>query len=103
MKSITVFTPAYNRAHTLRRAFESLKKQTCKDFEWLIIDDGSSDGTIELIEELKEEADSTCVKGGYKKYVCSISYANAICQKMMSKYFYISTTGFYIFIHKQVV
>lgn len=57
MKSITVFTPAYNRAHTLRRAFESLKKQTCKDFEWLIIDDGSSDGTIELIEELKEEAD----------------------------------------------
>ena len=50
MKTITVFTPAYNRAHTLRRAFESLKRQTCKDFEWLIIDDGSSDGTYDLMK-----------------------------------------------------
>lgn len=57
MKTITVFTPAYNRAHTLRRAFASLKGQTCKDFEWLIIDDGSSDGTTELVDELKKEAD----------------------------------------------
>lgn len=56
-KTLTVFTPAYNRAHTLRRAFESLKKQTCKDFEWLIIDDGSTDGTSELIEIFKKEAD----------------------------------------------
>lgn len=57
MKTITVFTPAYNRAHTLRRAFNSLKAQTCKDFEWLIIDDGSTDGTSELVEGLHEEAD----------------------------------------------
>ena len=57
MKTITVFTPAYNRAHTLRRAFNSLKAQTCKDFEWLIIDDGSTDGTSELVERLQEEAD----------------------------------------------
>lgn len=57
MKTITVFTPAYNRARTLRRAFDSLKHQTCKDFEWLIIDDGSSDDTDKLVEELKKEAD----------------------------------------------
>lgn len=57
MKTITVFTPAYNRARTLRRAFESLKRQTCKDFEWLIIDDGSSDGTDKLVEQFKREAD----------------------------------------------
>ena len=47
---LTIFTPAYNRAHTIGRTYESLCRQTCKDFEWLIIDDGSSDNTRELVE-----------------------------------------------------
>ena len=50
MAFLTVFTPAYNRAHTLPRTYQSLCRQTCKDFEWLIVDDGSSDNTRELIE-----------------------------------------------------
>lgn len=54
-KTLTVFTPAFNRAHTLGRTYESLCNQTCKDFEWLIIDDGSSDGTRELVEDWKTE------------------------------------------------
>jgi glycosyltransferase involved in cell wall biosynthesis len=45
----TVFTPTYNRAHTLHRAFESLCAQTFRDFEWLVVDDGSTDNTPELI------------------------------------------------------
>lgn len=45
----TVFTPTYNRAHTLHRVYESLLEQTERDFEWLVIDDGSSDGTRELM------------------------------------------------------
>lgn len=45
----TVFTPAYNRAHTIGRVFESLKAQTFRDFEWLIVDDGSDDGTGDLV------------------------------------------------------
>ena len=49
-KTLTVFTPAYNRAHTLSRTYQSLCRQTCKDFEWLIVDDGSSDNTKELVE-----------------------------------------------------
>ena len=51
MKTLTVFTPAYNRAHTLPRTYESLLKQNNKDFIWLIIDDGSSDNTEELVRE----------------------------------------------------
>jgi glycosyltransferase involved in cell wall biosynthesis len=46
----TVFTPTYNRAHTLHRVFESLCEQTYRDFEWLLVDDGSTDNTKELIE-----------------------------------------------------
>jgi glycosyltransferase involved in cell wall biosynthesis len=45
----TVFTPTYNRAHTLGRLFESLKRQSFRDFEWLVVDDGSTDNTEELI------------------------------------------------------
>ena len=53
---ITVFTPAYNRAHTLPRTLESLKNQNNKSFKWLIIDDGSTDNTKELVNQwLKED------------------------------------------------
>ena len=53
MIKITVFTPAYNRAHTIGRTYESLCRQTCKDFKWLVIDDGSTDNTKGLVEEWK--------------------------------------------------
>ena len=54
-KSLTVFTPAYNRAHTIGRTYESLCRQTCKDFIWLIVDDGSSDNTRELVESWQQK------------------------------------------------
>jgi glycosyltransferase involved in cell wall biosynthesis len=55
---ITVFTPTYNRAHTLERLYDSLRNQTFKDFEWLVIDDGSADNTETLFDNfLKEEND----------------------------------------------
>ena len=47
---ITVFTSTYNRAYLLPRLYESLKKQTFKDFEWLIVDDGSTDDTRDLVD-----------------------------------------------------
>ena len=50
MSTITVFTPAYNRAHLLPRLYASLCAQTCKDFCWLVVDDGSTDGTGELVQ-----------------------------------------------------
>lgn len=54
MKTLTVFTPTYNRAHTLGRVYESLCRQSCKDFEWMVIDDGSTDGTRALVESYQE-------------------------------------------------
>ena len=45
---ITVFTPTYNRAHTLNQLYQSLLQQDCYDFEWLVINDGSTDSTDEL-------------------------------------------------------
>lgn len=47
---ITIFTPTYNRAYLLHRCYESLKNQTSKDFIWLIIDDGSTDNTKDMVE-----------------------------------------------------
>ncbi|MFD2562451.1 glycosyltransferase family 2 protein [Aquimarina rubra] len=49
MKTITVFTPTYNRAYCLHKCYESLIKQSNQDFVWLIIDDGSSDDTETLV------------------------------------------------------
>lgn len=47
---ITIFTPTYNRVYTLSALYDSLCRQTCSDFEWLIVDDGSTDATEELIQ-----------------------------------------------------
>lgn len=52
---LTIFTPAYNRAHTIERTYQSLCRQTCKDFEWLVIDDGSMDNTADLVKGWIEE------------------------------------------------
>lgn len=47
---ITVFTPTYNRAHLLQRVYKSLCKQITRDFEWVIVDDGSTDNTEEIVK-----------------------------------------------------
>ena len=55
MKKITVFTPTYNRAYCLGQCYESLIRQTNNNFIWLIIDDGSSDKTKELVEKSRSK------------------------------------------------
>lgn len=54
---ITVFTPAFNRAHTIWRTYQSLCRQTCKDLIWMVIDDGSTDNTAELVLKWKENSE----------------------------------------------
>lgn len=51
----TVFTPTFDRKELLEKLYKSLQKQTFKDFEWLIVDDGSTDGTKEKVEEFLSE------------------------------------------------
>lgn len=53
----TVFTPTFNRAHTLHRVYDSLCHQSLRDFEWLIIDDGSSDNTNQLVRDWISKSD----------------------------------------------
>jgi glycosyltransferase involved in cell wall biosynthesis len=53
---ITIFTPTYNRAYIIERAFESLCRQSDKNFEWVVVDDGSTDNTEELIREFQSKA-----------------------------------------------
>lgn len=55
MKQITVFTPTFNRGYILPQCYEALKRQTCQDFIWQIIDDGSTDNTKELVDKWKAE------------------------------------------------
>ena len=52
---ITVFTPTYNRAHLLDRLYISLCQQTFRDFEWIIVDDGSSDNTEDVVNTFISE------------------------------------------------
>lgn len=52
--AFTVCTPTFDRAHTLPRVFESLKAQSFRDFEWIVVDDGSADGTADLVENWQQ-------------------------------------------------
>ncbi|PTJ27047.1 glycosyltransferase family 2 protein, partial [Staphylococcus simulans] len=52
---LTVFTPTFNRAHTLGRVYESLRKQSNYNFEWVIVDDGSTDETELLVNQFEED------------------------------------------------
>lgn len=66
-KILTIFTPAYNRAHTLPRTYASLCQQECKDFIWLIVDDGSTDDTAELVKKWQAEDPGFEIRYIYKE------------------------------------
>ena len=67
MATLTVFTPTYNRAYILQRCYESLVRQTSKDFIWLIIDDGSTDNTKSLVDQWIKEKNEFEIKYVYKE------------------------------------
>lgn len=67
MQFLTIFTPAYNRAHTLPRTYESLLSQDCKDFIWLVVDDGSQDNTAELVRQWQAQDNGFEIQYIYKE------------------------------------
>ena len=52
---ITVFTPTYNRAYIIEKLYHSLQRQTFKDFEWIVVDDGSEDETEDLFKKIQKD------------------------------------------------
>lgn len=58
---ITIFTPIYNRAYIIDKLYESIKQQTFKDFEWLVVNDGSSDNINEVMQSFVDEK-KVCIR-----------------------------------------
>ncbi|MFR2030361.1 MAG: glycosyltransferase family 2 protein [Collinsella sp.] len=77
MKQLCIFTPTYNREHTLKRLYESLKKQTDSRFYWLVVDDGSTDGTQSLFDSFAKESaieiEYIKVANGGKQRACNLA------------------------------
>lgn len=67
MKPITVFTPTYNRADLLLRCYQSMLNQTNKNFIWMVIDDGSTDNTKELVEGWIKDSNDIEIEYYYKE------------------------------------
>ena len=66
-KAITIFTPTYNRAYCLGKCYKSLQQQKNKNFVWLIIDDGSTDDTNQLVKKWIQETTDFEIRYIYKK------------------------------------
>lgn len=67
MPRVTVFTPTYNRARCIKNGYDALKRQTSKDFVWIVVDDGSTDNTKELIQTWQSEENDFEIKYVYKE------------------------------------
>ena len=84
MKRVCVFTPTFNRKHLLTSLYESLKSQSNGDFTWLVVDDGSTDFTSDLIQGfIKEDVidilyEKKCNGGVH-------TAANLACQRLSSE------------------
>lgn len=88
MPTLTVFTPTYNRAYTLHKCYESLKRQSSKDFMWLIIDDGSTDDTKILVDSWMKETNDFEIKYLFKENggmhtAHNVAYENATTELCM--------------------
>lgn len=65
--NLTIFTPTYNRANFLVQLYDSIKKQSCRNLEWVIVDDGSTDNTYEVIADIISTHDDSFPIRYFKK------------------------------------
>ena len=86
---ITVFTPTYNRAHLLPRLFQSLKQQTAAEFEWIIVDDESSDETETVVKKFLDERTPFPIRYYKQKHGGKHRAVNLGVKEARGSYFYI--------------
>lgn len=86
---LTIFTPTYNRKNLLKGAYTSLKKRTNKNFEWLIVDDGSTDGTGDLVDSFIRQEREFPIRYFYKENGGKHRAINYAVKKAQGTYFII--------------
>lgn len=86
MPTLTIITPTYNRADCLETCWDSLKAQTDKDFQWLIVDDGSTDGSSETVKWIRAEECEIQVDYLYKENGGKHTALNAAHPLIQGKY-----------------
>lgn len=92
---VSICTPTYNRAHCLEKLYNSLVNQTSKDFEWLIIDDGSKDETREKVEYFINQK-KIDVKYFYKNNGGKHTAINEALKYATGEYFFIVDSDDYL-------
>lgn len=94
-KNITIFTPTYNRGYILTQLYNSLLSQSYKDFEWVIVDDGSTDNTKELVEEFMNEK-KICIRYKWVKNGGKTTAINRGVEMAEGRLFFIVDSDDYI-------
>ncbi len=93
---VTVFTPTYNRAKLIGDLYKSLCEQTCYDFEWLIVDDGSEDDTQKIVEGWIEKCNNFSIRYIYKSNGGKHTAINMGAENALGKYFFIVDSDDYL-------
>ncbi|WP_099205205.1 glycosyltransferase family 2 protein [Scatolibacter rhodanostii] len=96
MAAVTVFTPTYNRSATLERLYRSLQEQINKDFEWLVVDDGSSDQTESLLTKWEQDKNDFAVRYIQKENGGKHTAINLGIEKANGKLFFIVDSDDYL-------
>lgn len=93
---ITVFTPTFNRAHLIKQVYDSLKRQTYTNFEWIIVDDDSNDSTDELIQSIMESESNIRIRYLKQKHGGKHRAVNKGLELAEGKLFFIVDSDDYI-------
>lgn len=94
--NITVFTPIYNRAYIIENLYQSLLRQTDKNFEWLVVDDGSTDNVEEICNEYNKKENGFPMRFYRKENGGKHTCINIGTDMAMGKYFFIVDSDDYL-------